>query len=71
MSKQTSKLINRIPDLHLLVSSLPGLVSRMHVELLGKPHDSTSVLEVLLGKLDIKRHLAFSIYVKEIIYLDL
>ena len=40
------KLINRIPCSRLLISSLPGLASRMHVESLGMPHD---------GKLDIKR----------------
>ena len=39
----------------------PGSVSRKHVESLGKPRigkprDSTSVLEALPGKLDIKGH---------------
>ena len=38
-----------------MISSLPGSVSRMHVELLAKPYVSTSVLEALSGKLDIKR----------------
>ena len=38
------------------MSNLADSASRMHVDLLGKPHDSTSVLEVLRGKLDIKRH---------------
>ena len=33
------KLINRIPGSCLLISSLPGSALRMHVELLGKPHD--------------------------------
>ena len=33
------KLINRIPGLCLLISNLPGSALRMHVELLGKPHD--------------------------------
>ena len=28
----------------------------MHDESVGKPYDSTSVLETLSGKLDIKRH---------------
>ena len=37
------KLINRIPGLRLLISSLPGSALRMQVESLGKP-----------GKLDIK-----------------
>ena len=31
------KLINRIPGLSLLISSLPGSALRKHVELLGKP----------------------------------
>ena len=33
------KLMNRIPDSHLLISSLPGSAVRMHVELLCKPRD--------------------------------
>ena len=55
-SETTCKWINRIPGLHLLISSLSGSASRMHVELLGKPRDSTSVHKDLPGKLDIKRH---------------
>ena len=31
------KLINRIPGLRLLISSLPGSALRVHVESLGKP----------------------------------
>ena len=38
-SKSTCKLINRIPGVRLLISSLPGSASRMHVESLGKPYD--------------------------------
>ena len=38
-SESTCKLINRIPGLRLLISSLPGLAFRTHVELLGKPRD--------------------------------
>ena len=34
-----SKLINRIPGSCLLISSLPGLALRPHVESLDKPHD--------------------------------
>ena len=34
-----SKLINRIPGSHLLISSLPGSALRTHVESLGKPRD--------------------------------
>ena len=55
-SEPTCKLKNRIPGSHLLVSSLPGSASRTHVESLGKPLDSTSILEALPGKIDIKRH---------------
>ena len=33
------KLINRVPGLYLLVSSLPGSALRMHVELLDKPRN--------------------------------
>ena len=36
---QLGKLINRIPGSHLLISSLPGLASRRHVESLGKSRD--------------------------------
>ena len=40
-SETMSKLINRIhvPGLRLLMSSLPCLALRMHVESLGKPRD--------------------------------
>ena len=55
-SGSIGKLINRISGLCLLISSLPGSASRMHVESFGKPRDSTSVLETLPGKLDMKRH---------------
>ena len=34
-----SKLISRIPGLGLLISSLPGLALRVHVESLGKLRD--------------------------------
>ena len=33
------KLIDRVPGLCLLISSLPGSASRTHVESLGKPRD--------------------------------
>ena len=52
-SSMNSKLID-IPGLRLLISSLPGSASRMH--------DSTSALEGLPGKLDIKRHSLSIIY---------
>ena len=38
-SEKMGKLINRIPGLRLLVSSLPGLALRTLVESLGKPRD--------------------------------
>ena len=38
-SETMGKLINRIPGLHLLISSLPGSALRTHVESLGKPRD--------------------------------
>ena len=55
-SKTTFKLIKRIPGSHLLISSLPGSGSRTLAESLGKLCDSTSNLEALPGKLDIKIH---------------
>ena len=61
-SEPMGKRINRIPGTHLLISSLPGSALRTHVEWRSKPHDSTSVLKALPGKLDIKdTHLVFSI----------
>ena len=33
------KLINRIPGLRLLISSLPGVAVRTHVDSLSKPHN--------------------------------
>ena len=38
-SETMGKLINRVPGLRLLISSLPGSALRTHVESLGKPHD--------------------------------
>ena len=38
-SETMDKLINRIPGLCLLISSLPGSALRTHVESLGKPRD--------------------------------
>ena len=49
------KLINRIPSSRLLISNLLGSALRTLVELVGKP------LKNLPGKLEIKRHLVFSI----------
>ena len=58
------KLIDRMPGSCLLISSLPGTVLKTHVVhvSLGKPHDSSSVLEVMPGKLDVKRHLPNILY---------
>ena len=39
MSETMGKLINRIPGLRILMSSLPGWALRTHVESLGKPRD--------------------------------
>ena len=60
-SEPNCELINSKPGSRLLVSSLPGSASRTHVESLGKPRDSTCVLEALPEKLDIKRHSPSSI----------
>ena len=38
-SETMDKLINRIPGSRLLISTLPGLALRTHVESLGKPRD--------------------------------
>ena len=38
-SETKGKLINRIPVLRLLISSLPGSALRTHVESLCKPRD--------------------------------
>ena len=38
-SETMDKLINRIPDLRLLISSLPGSALRTLAESLGKPRD--------------------------------
>ena len=48
------KLINRIPGECLLISSLPGSASRMHVESLGKP--------CLVNLISKYTHLVFSMY---------
>ena len=38
-SETMGKLVNRIPGLRLLISSLPGSALTMHVESLCKPFD--------------------------------
>ena len=60
---QIGKLMNGIPDSRLLISILPGSALRMHFELLSKPRESTSLLEALPGKLDIKRHSPSILYI--------
>ena len=57
------KLINRIPGLRLLISSLPGSALRTHVESLGKPRDVNKHLKALPGNLDIKRHSPSILYI--------
>ena len=54
-----NQLINRIPDSCLLISSLPGKASRMHVELLGLRAVSKPCLVNLISK---DSHLAYSFY---------
>ena len=55
-SQLTCKLLNRIPVSLLLISSLPDSALRTYVESLSQPLYSTSILEALPCKLDIKRH---------------
>ena len=57
------KLINRIPGLRLLISSLPGSALRTHVESLGKPRDVNMCSQALPGKLDIQRHSPSILYI--------
>ena len=58
------KLMIIIPGSCLLISSLPGLALRTHVESRGKPHEANKCSQGLSGKLDIKdTHLVFSIYI--------
>ena len=52
------QLINRIPGTRLLISSLPGLALRTHVESLGKQAFSKPCLVNLISK---DTHLVFSI----------
>ena len=60
------KLINRIPGLHLLISSLPVSALRTLVESLASLVMSTSVLKALPGKLDIKRHSPSILYIAKL-----
>ena len=58
-----SSFITSGPGSQLLISSLPGLALRVHVESLEGLAMSTSVLKALPGKLDIKRHSPSILYV--------
>ena len=58
-SETMGKLINRIPGSCLMISSLPGLALRTHVESLGEPHDVNRHSQNLILK---DTHLLFSIY---------
>ena len=63
-SETMDKMINRIPGLRLLISSLPGSALRKHVKSLGKPRDvNNRVLKALPGKLYSKRHSPSILYV--------
>ena len=62
-SESMGKLINRIPGLRLLISSLSGSVLRTNVELLSKPHDVNKRSGSLACKLDIKRHSPSILYI--------
>ena len=57
------KLINRIPGLRLLISSLPGSALKRLLNRSASLAMSTSVLKALPGKLDIKRHSPSILYV--------
>ena len=65
-SEPMGLLINRIPGSRLLITSFPGLALRTHVESLGKPRDSTSVLKALPVKLDIKIHSTRILYLSHL-----
>ena len=46
-SKTMGKLVNRIQDSRILISSLPGSAVRKHVESLGKPRDINKLSQSL------------------------
>ena len=57
------KLINRMPALFHLISSLPGSALRTHVESLGKPRDVNKHFQSLAWSIKYQdTHLGFSIY---------
>ena len=57
------KLINSIPGLRLLISSLPGSALRTHVESLGKPRNVNKAFSkpCLVNLMSKDTHLVFSI----------
>ena len=65
------KLINRIPDSLLLISSLQGSALRTLVESLSKPRDVNKCSQSLLGKLDIKKHSPSILYILSLCALHL
>ena len=48
------KLINRIPDSRLLISSLPGSALRTHVEWLGNPRDVNKLSQSLAERFNMR-----------------
>ena len=66
-SETMGKLINRIPGLGLLISSLPCLALRTHVESLGNPCEINKHFQSLAGKLDIKRNSPSILYLATLI----
>ena len=62
-SETMGNLINRMPGLCHLISSLPGSALRTHVESLASLAMATSAPKALPGKLDIKRHSPSILYI--------
>ena len=69
-SEPTGKLIKNIPGSGILISGIPDSATRMRVESLDKPCNSTSILEALPGKLDIKIHSPSILYYYKIYNLE-
>ena len=49
-------VVDDVESTRLLISNLPGSALRMHVKSLGKPRDSTHILQAFPGKHDMERH---------------
>ena len=58
----TGKRINKIPSSRLLISSIPGLSLRTHVESLDKPRDVNKHSQSLVNLISKDTHLVFSMY---------